>query len=197
MCTVDSAVKFLTEKFRGEGRKRGCYIDFWDQQKVLDIRDVECWVREFEELQCDIEDFIDDNNLDDITDRATVVSHFQKLESVFYAQQAVLNFDKFLLKKFDELPLATIELVCENDNELRFDDLKAAKEYYFPSIEEDAYVENPAHYIGCMPFDDYIEDRDAYKREIAEARDLEELADVLNRYSDIFDNGSHYKTVLV
>ena len=57
------------------------------------------------------------------------------------------------------------------DDEVDFDDLEKAKYYYMPDLNE---------------FPDEIE----YAEEIKEAKSLEELAQVFNKYSDEFDNGS-------
>lgn len=46
-------------------------------------------------------------------------------------------------------------------------------------------------YLG-NDFQEYVKLYNQYKEEIEEAETLEELASVLNKYTDIFDNGSEY-----
>lgn len=65
------------------------------------------------------------------------------------------------------------ELRNNFDKEVAFDDLNKAKNYYMPDTEE-------------------FPDEEEYAQEIEEAETLEELAHVLNKYTDIFDNGSQY-----
>jgi len=67
------------------------------------------------------------------------------------------------------------ELRNNFDDSIHFDDLKIAKRYYKPT--EELFL---------------IEKHKKYSIEIEESKTLEELADVLNRYTDICDNGSHY-----
>lgn len=61
------------------------------------------------------------------------------------------------------------ELRNRFDKDAQFDDLAKAKKYYMPNQEALEYAE-----------------------EIANAETLEELADVLNRYSDIYGDGSEF-----
>lgn len=68
------------------------------------------------------------------------------------------------------------ELRNSVDYEARFTDLEEAKRYYVPDLDE---------------FPEEAE----YAKEILEAESMEELADVLNKYTDEFDNGSEYKVV--
>lgn len=73
------------------------------------------------------------------------------------------------------------------DKETTFTSLEAAKKYYLP---EDAEL-SKEDYVGK----DYQADDAAwreYRGEIEEAESLEELAEVLNRYSDRFGNGSSW-----
>lgn len=65
------------------------------------------------------------------------------------------------------------ELRNSIDYEARFTDLAEAKHYYAPDLAE-------------------FPEETEYAREISEAESLEELADVMNKYSDEFDNGSSY-----
>lgn len=62
------------------------------------------------------------------------------------------------------------------DSEVTFTDLYEAKTYYMPDTE------------GFPECKDYT-------REIEEANSLEELADVLNKYTDLFGDGSGFKVV--
>ena len=68
------------------------------------------------------------------------------------------------------------ELRNSFDKEVCFSDLEAAKAYYTPSLEECSKTTDDR-------FSDYIE-------KIKGAESLDELADVLNEYTDMFDNGS-------
>lgn len=63
------------------------------------------------------------------------------------------------------------------DKDINFDNLKEAKEYYLISEEQLKELGNG-------------EDEIERNKEIESAENLEELADVLNKYSDICDNGS-------
>lgn len=66
------------------------------------------------------------------------------------------------------------ELRNNVDNEARFTDLAEAKKYYMPDLTQ-------------------FPEAEEYAEEISESGTLEELADVLNKYSDDFGNGSEYK----
>ena len=65
------------------------------------------------------------------------------------------------------------ELRNNFDKEVAFDDLNKAKNYYMPNTEE------------------FSEGKE-YAQEIEEAETLEELADVLNKYTDIFSDGRNH-----
>ena len=65
------------------------------------------------------------------------------------------------------------ELRNNFDKEVAFEDLQKAKNYYMPDTEE---------------FPEEVE----YAQEIEDAETLEELAHVLTKYTDMFDNGSQY-----
>lgn len=70
--------------------------------------------------------------------------------------------------------------------ELEFDNLEKAKRYFMPT---DNFEEED--YIG----DDYKNDKSRYiqyQDEIETSESLEELAYVLNKYTDIFGNGIQY-----
>ena len=71
------------------------------------------------------------------------------------------------------------------DTEVTFTDLQEAKNWYLPK-------EN----IPCTK-EEYCERFSEYKEEIEQSETLEELADVLSRYTEDFDNGSEYKVVEV
>lgn len=83
-----------------------------------------------------------------------------------------------------------MELRNKYDTEISFDNLAEAKSYFLPKEE-----------IPCEPekfsgenYESFCTAFKAYKTEIKAANNLEELADVLNRYSDEFGNGSEYYT---
>lgn len=64
------------------------------------------------------------------------------------------------------------------DYEVQFTDLEAAKKYYMPDLRE-------------LP-----EERE-YAEEIKESDTLEELADVLNKYTDLYYNGSTFSVKII
>lgn len=68
------------------------------------------------------------------------------------------------------------ELRNNVDHEARFTDLTKAKKYYMPESAE-------------------FPEQKEYAVEISEVESLDELADVLNKYSDLFGNGSEYRAV--
>lgn len=80
------------------------------------------------------------------------------------------------------------------DYEIEFDDLEKARKYYLPSESVIEDVQNEEYYVGpsTLSFESYVEGFFEYYEEIKNASSLEELADVLNRYTDIYDNGSYY-----
>lgn len=79
------------------------------------------------------------------------------------------------------------ELRNSFDKEVRFTDLEKAKAYYIPTeepCEDDFWGED---------FEEYCIDFKSYQKAIEEAESLEELADVLNQWSDKFDNGTRFE----
>lgn len=83
------------------------------------------------------------------------------------------------------------ELRNSVDKECIFDDLKKAKLYFKPSAE--TLEEHAAEFLGDPEdFEEYIAKHTEYVEEIENAKTLEELADVLNEYADIYGNGSRY-----
>ena len=74
------------------------------------------------------------------------------------------------------------------DYEIKFTDLEEAKYYYTPKEDKPCDKED---YLG-EDFACYCEEFNRYKREIANSETLEQLAEVLTRFTDIFDNGSEY-----
>lgn len=75
--------------------------------------------------------------------------------------------------------LETKTLVNSFDDELQYTDLSEAKSHFTPLDEVD--------------FGTYLKEWEEYKNGIKSAGTLEELADVLNQYTDLFDNGSTYE----
>lgn len=65
------------------------------------------------------------------------------------------------------------------DKDINFDNLEEAKKYYIKSAEQLEELDND-------------EDEIERNKKIESAEDLEELADVLNTYTDLLDNGSHW-----
>lgn len=68
-----------------------------------------------------------------------------------------------------------IILKNRRDDSIGFEKLETAKKYYAPDLDE---------------FPEATE----YERDIKMADDLEQLADVLNKYTDLFGDGSEFFT---
>ena len=83
------------------------------------------------------------------------------------------------------------ELRNNVDYEARFDDLEKAKNWYNsnsnPLCSEDEYLGDD-YELYCSQFEEYQE-------EIKESKTLEELATVLNKYTDIFEDGRQHEVV--
>lgn len=82
-----------------------------------------------------------------------------------------------------------MRMINSFDKEAEFESLEEAKKYYYPEMEiteEDYTGDNFAEYLKAW---------EAYKKAIKEAKSLQELADVLNKYSDEFNNGSSWEVV--
>lgn len=73
-----------------------------------------------------------------------------------------------------------------HDTELMICDLEEAKAYF------DLTPPNEDDYIGNVPFEICKKEFDEYVSDIKGAESLEELAQVLNKYSDNFGDGSEY-----
>lgn len=82
-----------------------------------------------------------------------------------------------------------MKLVNSFDKEVQFEDLAEAKEYYYPEMEM-----TEEDYTGDN-FAEYLKSWEEYKKGIKEAKSLQDLADVLNRYSNEFDNGSKWEVI--
>ena len=76
------------------------------------------------------------------------------------------------------------------DRDINFESLEEAKKYFndanAASLEDS--MKNPESVL--VDFEDFVGGFKEYMQEIDEASDLEELAEVLNRYSDVYGNGS-------
>lgn len=98
------------------------------------------------------------------------------------------SLNRFIIDCVEEREKVNTMKVLKNgkDDEVMFDDLEIAKKYYMPTEDpkKDEYLGND--------FEEYVKLYNQYKEEIEEAETLEELASVLNKYTDIFDNGSEY-----
>lgn len=70
------------------------------------------------------------------------------------------------------------------DKDINFDNLEEAKKYYLKSAEQLEELDND-------------EDEIERNKEIESAENLEELADVLNKYTDLLDNGSHWSVHII
>lgn len=80
------------------------------------------------------------------------------------------------------------ELRSSTNYEVAFTDLQEAKKYYMPKETTPGTIED---FLG-NDWKEYCEQWQKYKHEIVNADSLEELAKVLNKYTDTFDNGSEY-----
>lgn len=82
-----------------------------------------------------------------------------------------------------------MRMINSFDKEAEFESLEEAKKYYYPEMkmaEEDYTGDNFAEYLKAW---------EEYKKGIKEAKSLQELVDVLNRYSDEFQNGSEWNVI--
>lgn len=85
------------------------------------------------------------------------------------------------------------ELINSFDKEVSFTNLEDAKQYYYPNAEIDKGTKNAEDFLGePSEFPEYLKQWDEYKDAIKSAESLEELADALNKWSNIFDNGAVY-----
>ena len=82
-----------------------------------------------------------------------------------------------------------MKLINDFDKEVKFESLEEAKKYYYPEMEM-----TEEDYTGDN-FTEYLKSWGEYKKGIKEAKSLQELADVLNRYSSEFQNGSEWSVV--
>lgn len=83
------------------------------------------------------------------------------------------------------------ELRNNADTEVAFTDLKKAKNYYLP---EENIPCSKEEYLG-NDYEGFCKGFTEYKQEIQRADTLEELADVLNRYTDAYDDGREHTVV--
>lgn len=90
-----------------------------------------------------------------------------------------------LRKYMEDLKMIIIER--SNDKEAYFDDLEKAKEYMIPADEL-----SEEDYLGD-DFESYAKSFEEYKAELKDAESLEELAEVWNKYTDTFNDGSEFK----
>ena len=85
------------------------------------------------------------------------------------------------------------KLINSYDHEAKFyeNELAEAKNYYLPKSDLPC---NESEYLG-RDYKGYCEQYTEYKQGIEQAENLEELAEVLNNFTDVFDNGSKYEVV--
>jgi hypothetical protein len=77
------------------------------------------------------------------------------------------------------------------------------KSYYdFAEAKKDLLIHDEAvkelarreeDYIGDCPFAEYMDGYQSYAHDLSAAETFEDLADVLNKYADIYDDGSLWK----
>ena len=77
------------------------------------------------------------------------------------------------------------------DKTIIFSDLGEMKKYYLPKNNIPCVKEE---YLGD-DYEKFCEQYSNYKKEIEKAETLEELTDVLNRYTDIFEDGRIHKVI--
>lgn len=77
------------------------------------------------------------------------------------------------------------------DKTIIFSDLGKMKKYYLPKNNIPCAKEE---YLGD-DYEKFCEQYLNYKKEIEKAETLEELTDVLNRYTDIFEDGRIHKVI--
>ena len=80
-------------------------------------------------------------------------------------------------------------LINNNNTEIVFyeNELQKAKEYYLPNSN----ILLKENYIGNN-YESYVKQYKDYVKEIDACNDIVELCDVLNRYTDLFNNGTEY-----
>ena len=79
----------------------------------------------------------------------------------------------------------------KHDNDLYFyeNELQKAKDYFM--IQDDVYF--PDNFNGTIEqYKTYKKQLDEYEQELLQVENLEELANVLNKYTDIFNDGSEF-----
>ena len=80
---------------------------------------------------------------------------------------------------------------CDHETKFYDDELTEAKNYYLSKSDLPC---DESEYLG-EDYKEYCERYTEYKQGIEQAEDLEELAEVLNNFTDIFDNGTTYQVV--
>ena len=81
-------------------------------------------------------------------------------------------------------------LINNNNTEIVFyeNELQKAKEYFLPNSN----ILLKENYIGNN-YESYVKQYKDYVKEIDACNDIIELCDVLNRYTDLFNNGTNFK----
>lgn len=81
-------------------------------------------------------------------------------------------------------------LINNNNIEIVFyeNELQKAKEYYLPNSN----ILLKENYIGNN-YESYVKQYKDYIDAICTCNDIVELCDVLNRYTDLFNNGTNFK----
>ena len=81
-------------------------------------------------------------------------------------------------------------IINNNNTEIVFyeNELKKAKEYYLPNSN----ILLKENYIGNN-YESYVKQYKDYIDAICTCNDIVELCDVLNRYTDLFNNGTNFK----
>ncbi len=83
------------------------------------------------------------------------------------------------------------ELRNNLDKAITFEKLEDAKNYYLPKQTKPCHKDE---YLGD-DYEEFCRQYEEYKEEITASETLEELADVLNSYTDTFEDGREYKVV--
>lgn len=77
------------------------YIDFADETS-FGIYDIEECEKEYNKINEEIEEYIEENNLDNVNDNEKIQKHFEKFVKYMYANQAcIYDFKDFLKIKIE------------------------------------------------------------------------------------------------
>lgn len=81
---------------------------------------------------------------------------------------------------------------CFMREEIEFPGLEEAKNYFYPDSETDKEKKDPDNYTGDN-FPDFLKQWEEFKKDISQAETSKELVEAVNRYTDIFGNGTEWE----